>query len=88
MSDRIPVCNDPDGNLLFDEPIGSCNYCTLQHLKKYETNNPLGKEQKMLELRPEGNWINVYVVTKDQYGQTNGEQWKASFMALTTRCAC
>lgn len=74
-----------------DDYKGSgCNYCTLQSLKKkYETRENLNdKEFKVLEMRPENNWIVVYLVTYDRYLQKNGEEWKASFMGLTASCAC
>ncbi len=84
MSDRIPTCNDPDSfDLSFDESsLGSCNYCKLQALKRYE------KDNITIEMRAKGNWIEVYLVARDKYDAFISEKWKSSFLGLTTKCAC
>ncbi len=84
MSDRLPYCNDPDAeDLSFDESsLGSCNYCTLQSLRRYE------KGDVSIQLRAKANWIEVYLVTRDKYDAFISEKWKASFLGLTTKCAC
>lgn len=92
MSGRIPICNDPDAeDFTLDDSGTACNFCTLERFKKRETKPKPGvipDESLRITLRPENNWIKVYLVTEDKYGTPLSEKWLASFMGLTTRCAC
>lgn len=83
MSDKSP----------YDYSFGHCNFCTLELLKsklaeREKAKSMVDRHREHLLLRPENDWINVYLVTTDIYGKTLSEKWKASFMALTTGCAC
>lgn len=72
-----------------------CNYCTLESMKReYHKNLTLNAAtfnlpQQYIALEPRGTWIDVFVVVENKFGEELGPRRRlASFMALTTVCAC